>query len=47
MALFLLHIHILKNTNATIRDLIQDRGVVIVTEIVTYQEVNFVYHVER
>ena len=38
--------HIMKNTNATIRDLIQYRGVVIVTELMTYQEVNFAYHVE-
>jgi hypothetical protein len=38
---------IMKNTNATIRDLIQDRGVVVVTEIVTDQEDNFVYLVEH
>jgi hypothetical protein len=39
--------HIMKNTNATIRDLIQDRGVITVTEIVIDQEDNFVYHVEH
>ena len=37
----------MKNTNATIRDLIQDRGVITVTEIVTDQEDNFVSHVEH
>ena len=36
-----------KNPNATIRDSIQDRGVVTVTEIVTDQEDNFVPHVEH
>lgn len=37
----------MKNTNATIRDLIQDRGVITVTEIVIDQEDNFVYPVEH
>lgn len=36
-----------KNSNATIIDWIQDRGVVTVTEIVTDQEDNFVSHVEH
>lgn len=39
--------HIMKNTNATIRDLIQDRGVITVTEIVIDQEDNFAYPVEH
>ena len=36
-----------KNSNATIIDWIQDRGVITVTEIVTDQEDNFVSHVEH
>ena len=35
-----LHIHIMKNSNARIRDWIQDRGVVTITQIVTDPEIN-------